>query len=78
MSRRPKDIGTSAETAARRFLVDVGLWERNGSGYVIHCVDEDGSVCWSVGPHGARCDIRRGHIGAHGGIDQTGTWRQWT
>ena len=36
------------------------------------------AACPSVGPHGARCDIRRGHIGAHGGIDRAGMWRTWT
>ena len=46
---------------------------------LIHCVDEDaGWTCRSHGPHGARCDIRHGHIGSHGGIDRAGMWRTWT
>ena len=36
------------------------------------------AACPSVGPHGARCDIRYGHIGSHGGIDRAGAWRTWT
>ena len=33
--------------------------------------------CPSVGPHGARCEIRYGHIAQHAGTDSKGVWRQW-
>lgn len=36
-----------------------------------------GAVCDALGPGEARCQIRHGHIGLHGGMDRRGEWRTW-
>ena len=36
------------------------------------------TVCGSLGPDGARCEIRRGHVGSHAGMTRRGDWATWT
>ena len=35
------------------------------------------SVCGALGPHHARCEIRKHHVGSHAGTTTEGEWVQW-
>lgn len=36
-----------------------------------------GAVCGAIGPAGARCEIRHGHVARHGGMTTKGEWVTW-
>ncbi len=35
------------------------------------------SACNAWGPNGARCEIRKHHVGEHAGMSTEGEWLQW-
>ena len=70
-----------ARTPADVMCGDCGQWvgtaRSSSAAWDAYDAHTCGIVCGSLGPHGARCDIRTGHVGQHGGMDRTGEWRQW-